>query len=197
MPLFMSRWLPNQGHYDKSCRNVEFGLTVYLLVPDRALVGTRQNAEIACPGRITAQSIQSFVSQVSTNSLSSRCDEFPGDFRRLLEKYNERVDQIENDKSMLIEITRQSAKPMRQNTNIAAPKSRSAKKIGETTVSIGLPRTVAEYFAGIGLVRMGLKPHRWQVRYANDFSEKKFEMYKAFFPGRRKGNGLFRRRFSS
>lgn len=45
-----------------------------------------------------------------------------------------------------------------------------------------VPLTVAEYFAGIGLVRMGLQPYGWQVIFANDISKKKFEMYKAFFP---------------
>ena len=45
------------------------------------------------------------------------------------------------------------------------------------------PLTVAEYFAGIGLVRMGLEPYGWHVVFANDISEKKFEMYKTFFPG--------------
>lgn len=44
------------------------------------------------------------------------------------------------------------------------------------------PLTVAEYFAGIGLVRMGLQPHGWRIVFANDISEKKYEMYKAFFP---------------
>lgn len=44
------------------------------------------------------------------------------------------------------------------------------------------PLTVAEYFAGIGLVRMGLQPHGWQVAFANDISTKKHEMYEAFFP---------------
>lgn len=44
------------------------------------------------------------------------------------------------------------------------------------------PLTVAEYFAGIGLVRMGLQPFGWQVVFANDISAKKYEMYKAFFP---------------
>lgn len=44
------------------------------------------------------------------------------------------------------------------------------------------PLTVAEYFAGIGLVRMGLQAGGWQVVFANDISAKKFEMYKAFFP---------------
>jgi len=45
-----------------------------------------------------------------------------------------------------------------------------------------VPLTVAEYFAGIGLVRMGLEPRGWRVIFANDISEKKYEMYKAFFP---------------
>lgn len=42
--------------------------------------------------------------------------------------------------------------------------------------------TVAEYFAGIGLVRMGLQPFGWKVVFANDFAPKKFEMYQEFFP---------------
>jgi len=45
-----------------------------------------------------------------------------------------------------------------------------------------LPLTVAEYFAGIGLMRMGLEACGWQVLVANDFSEKKRQMYQAFFP---------------
>lgn len=45
-----------------------------------------------------------------------------------------------------------------------------------------LPRTFAEYFAGIGLIRMGLQPCGWQVAFANDISDKKYEMYKGFFP---------------
>ncbi|MCC6145991.1 MAG: DNA (cytosine-5-)-methyltransferase [Anaerolineaceae bacterium] len=48
--------------------------------------------------------------------------------------------------------------------------------------NMGLPLTVAEYFAGIGLVRMGLQPLGWEVVFANDISAKKKEMYQAFFP---------------
>ncbi len=48
--------------------------------------------------------------------------------------------------------------------------------------SQSIPKTVAEYFAGIGLVRMGLEEAGWQVVYANDFSEKKYDMYADFFP---------------
>lgn len=42
--------------------------------------------------------------------------------------------------------------------------------------------TVAEYFAGIGLVRMGLEEEGWQVVFANDFAPDKYEMYDTFFP---------------
>ncbi len=42
--------------------------------------------------------------------------------------------------------------------------------------------TVAEYFAGIGLVRMGLEPLGWRVVWANDVSPKKYELYRDFFP---------------
>lgn len=41
--------------------------------------------------------------------------------------------------------------------------------------------TVAEYFAGIGLVRMGLQPHGWKIVFANDIATKKYEMYREFF----------------
>jgi len=45
-----------------------------------------------------------------------------------------------------------------------------------------IPLTVAEYFAGIGLNRMGLEAAGWKVVFANDISEKKFNMYEDFFP---------------
>ncbi len=45
--------------------------------------------------------------------------------------------------------------------------------------------TCAEYFAGIGLVRMGLEPLGWRIVFANDISPKKHQMYEAFFPSAR------------
>lgn len=44
-----------------------------------------------------------------------------------------------------------------------------------------LERSVAEYFAGIGLVRMGLENAGWHINFANDFSKEKCEMYTAYF----------------
>lgn len=46
----------------------------------------------------------------------------------------------------------------------------------------GIPLTVAEYFAGIGLVRLGLERAGWQVRFANDWDPGKAAMYQANFP---------------
>lgn len=43
------------------------------------------------------------------------------------------------------------------------------------------PLTAAEYFAGIGLFRMGLERAGWQVVYANDWSRERAQMYGGFF----------------
>ena len=42
-------------------------------------------------------------------------------------------------------------------------------------------KTVAEFFAGIGLMRLGLEQAEWQTVYANDIDEKKWEMYRDHF----------------
>jgi hypothetical protein len=42
-------------------------------------------------------------------------------------------------------------------------------------------RTVAEFFAGIGLMRMGLEEAGWQVVWANDIDEDKMKMYRGHF----------------
>ena len=47
--------------------------------------------------------------------------------------------------------------------------------------SESIPLTVAEYFAGIGLFRMGLEAAGWQIVYANDWSEERAQMYEGFF----------------
>jgi len=42
-------------------------------------------------------------------------------------------------------------------------------------------RTVAEFFAGIGLMRMGLEQEGWKAVFANDLDRDKLEMYSAHF----------------
>ncbi len=43
-------------------------------------------------------------------------------------------------------------------------------------------KTFAEFFAGIGLMRMGLERQGWSVAFANDNDEQKHRMYRAQFP---------------
>ncbi|MEN6467500.1 MAG: DNA (cytosine-5-)-methyltransferase [Smithella sp.] len=42
-------------------------------------------------------------------------------------------------------------------------------------------QTVAEYFAGIGLMRMGLEKAGWNVKWANDIDEDKMKMYQGHY----------------
>ena len=44
-----------------------------------------------------------------------------------------------------------------------------------------MERRAAEFFAGIGLMRMGLEAEGWSTAWANDIDEKKWEMYRANF----------------
>lgn len=52
---------PTPGHFEKCKRNLQDGRRVFLLVPDTFLEGARQNAELAAPGRIAVESIESFL----------------------------------------------------------------------------------------------------------------------------------------
>jgi len=103
---------PLPAVYEKCRRNVEAGYRVYLLVPDRLLIGARQNAEATLPSKIAVESIESFVANnIEELSLFAK-DRLPNGFRRLLETYNERVNATEIDKSMLIEIPRNLLLPV-------------------------------------------------------------------------------------
>ena len=42
-------------------------------------------------------------------------------------------------------------------------------------------KTFAEFFAGIGLMRMGLERQGWNISWANDIDGEKYAMYKAHF----------------
>ena len=91
-----------------ACRKTTLrdGLGVYLIVPYRALEGVRQIAEQEASGRISVDSIEAFVGgNVDELSTFSRGNVVV-QFRRLLETYNSRVNEIENDKAMMIEIPR-------------------------------------------------------------------------------------------
>jgi hypothetical protein len=95
---------PMGGVYDRCKANLRNNQNVYLIVPDRVLEGTRQIAETAEPGRISVNSIESFVGgNVDEMSTFSR-KELGAKFKQLLEAYNSRVNEIETDKSMMVDI---------------------------------------------------------------------------------------------
>jgi DNA mismatch endonuclease Vsr len=52
---------------------------------------------------------------------------------------------------------------------------------GQVAFSELARRSVAEFFAGIGLVRFALERHGWRVQFANDIDEEKLEMYRENF----------------
>ncbi|NEO21548.1 MULTISPECIES: DNA (cytosine-5-)-methyltransferase [unclassified Moorena] len=59
-------------------------------------------------------------------------------------------------------------------------KNKTLPSVGDTDTS-DKHLTCAEYFAGIGLVRLGLEQVGWKVVFANDWAYDKFEMYSAYF----------------
>ena len=90
--------------FEKCKLNVDQGLRVYLLVTEQSLVGARQNAEGVSPGRIGVESIESFVAQNVDELSSFSFQGLQQEVRGLLVMYNQRVDAVEADKSMLIDI---------------------------------------------------------------------------------------------
>jgi DNA (cytosine-5)-methyltransferase 1 len=63
-----------------------------------------------------------------------------------------------------------------------------ARAVEQDTASIASPlasrlpqRTIAEFFAGIGLMRLGLERQGWRVAFANDIDSRKEAMYAAHF----------------
>lgn len=95
---------PNLGHYEKCKINLANGLRVFLLVPDDRLSGARQNAEQEMGDGISVESIQSFVSQNIEELSEFAGDKVAQNLKMLLEKYNERVSQVETDLSLRIRI---------------------------------------------------------------------------------------------
>lgn len=54
------------------------------------------------------------------------------------------------------------------------------RKVRESIARSAKPR-FGEFFAGIGLVRMGLERAGWEIAFANDLAPDKREMYNAHF----------------
>ena len=95
---------PAPALYDKCKRNLNDGLRVYVLVRNRDVVGTKQNAENIAAGQIVVESVETFVSQ-NLDELSSFSDDQRRErFLLLLRMYNRRVEAADINKSLLVEI---------------------------------------------------------------------------------------------
>lgn len=97
---------PNHGHYEKCAENLKNNLRVFMLVSDDVLHGTRQNVEgnEEIRGRVAVESIESFVSQnIEELSVFSE-DDVADKFCALIDTYNNRVQEVETNLSLLIEI---------------------------------------------------------------------------------------------
>lgn len=95
---------PMQAVYDKCQENIRQGYKPFLLVPDSKLAGARQNADLICDQQIAVESIESFVSQNINEISSFNKNELKRSFKNLVLIYNERVDAVESDKSLMIEL---------------------------------------------------------------------------------------------
>lgn len=80
------------------------GYKPFLLVPDSKLIGTRQNAEEWCEQRISVESIESFVSQNIDEISIYNKENLSTNIKDLILIYNKRVDLVETDKSLMIEL---------------------------------------------------------------------------------------------
>jgi hypothetical protein len=89
--------------YEKCRQNVADGYRVYLLVLDSRLTAARQNAEDLCGKTIAVESIESFVSQNIEEIGAFASENIKKSIKRLFELYNTRIDEVEIDKSIMIE----------------------------------------------------------------------------------------------
>jgi DNA (cytosine-5)-methyltransferase 1 len=68
-----------------------------------------------------------------------------------------------------------------QNLGRFRPDTSNRETVAEGIGMTKEKRTVAEFFAGIGLMRMGLERAGWQIVWANDIDEDKMKMYRGHF----------------
>ena len=90
--------------FEKCRHNIQQGFKPFLLVPDSKLIGARQIAEQTCEQQIAVESIESFVSQNINEISTFSKDKLTTSFKDLVILYNQRVDEVETDKSLMIEL---------------------------------------------------------------------------------------------
>ncbi len=95
---------PMQPVFDKCKHNISQGLKPFLLVPDNKLQGARQIADQLSEQQIAVESIESFISQNINEISNFDKEKLTISFKDLVAIYNRRVDEIETDKSLMIDL---------------------------------------------------------------------------------------------
>lgn len=98
---------PSEGHFAKCKRNLERGKRVYMIVSGDVLNGVRVSADMLLgdlANKVSIVSIESFVAQNIDELAVFSKEDAKYTFHELLNIYNQRVDEIESDKSKLIDI---------------------------------------------------------------------------------------------
>jgi len=90
--------------FDKCKHNISQDFKPFLLVPDSKLICARQIAKQTCEQQIAVESIESFVSQNLNEISNFSKDKLTASFKDLVRIYNRRVDEVETDKSLMIEL---------------------------------------------------------------------------------------------
>lgn len=98
---------PSEAVVQKCVDNLESGDAAFLVVPEDQLLAARQIASnFAASDRISVESLEAFLSQNIAELGAFSHAGLRSELRRLMEEYNRRVDHVEADKSLLIEIPR-------------------------------------------------------------------------------------------
>lgn len=97
---------PNAGHYKKCEDNLNNGLRPFLLVPAGKLSAVRDYLQLNTnmESRTAVESVESFVSQNIEELSEFSGGKIGGGLVRLIETYNRRVEEVETNLSLQIEI---------------------------------------------------------------------------------------------
>lgn len=102
--IFHVTMSPMQGVFGKCLENLKDGLKAFLLIPDGKLAAARQIADEVSKNQISVESLESFISQNIEEISEFENNKLTDNFTELILLYNERVNNAEIDKSLMIEL---------------------------------------------------------------------------------------------
>lgn len=95
---------PMEALFKKCQQNLNEGLKVYVLVPDAKLAAAREMGKQFCNEMIAVESLESFISQNIEEISVFSSSQLKDNVTNLIKLYNNRVDAVEIDKSLMIEL---------------------------------------------------------------------------------------------